>query len=355
MAVLGAGHGGLAVAGVLGRQGFTVHLWDRSPERLRAVAARGGVSLDGEIVGYGPVARASDDIEAVLAGTRVVLVVIRATAHRQVAELCAPYLRDGQVVLLLPGGCGGALEFRHGIRQMGNRAEVAVGETQVFTYLSRVAGPAQVKLLQVKNAVPFAVLPGGAGGEAARLLTAVLPQLVPVTTVLETSFSNTGSFFHPVITVLNAGRIESTHGDFDYYHEGISPAVARVLEAVDAERLAVARELGVEIPSAREWLAAAYSAQGDGLYEAVMNNPGYAGVKAPSNLHHRFLLEDVPATLVPAALLATALGCPAPTMEHIIHLASLMKDMDFWQEGRRLEHMGLDGKKPEEIRAAFTQ
>jgi len=45
VAVLGAGHGGLALAGYLAQQGHRVALWNRSPEPLAPVAELGGICL----------------------------------------------------------------------------------------------------------------------------------------------------------------------------------------------------------------------------------------------------------------------------------------------------------------------
>ena len=44
---------------------------------------------------------------------------------------------------------------------------------------------------------------------------------------------------------MNAGWIQHTGGDFLFYHEGFTDAVGRVTAAVDAERMAVAKALGV--------------------------------------------------------------------------------------------------------------
>jgi hypothetical protein len=44
---------------------------------------------------------------------------------------------------------------------------------------------------------------------------------------------------------VHAGWIEATTGKFGFYAEGNGPAVARVMDAIDAERLALARALGV--------------------------------------------------------------------------------------------------------------
>src|ERR1019366_5419407 len=45
VAVLGAGHGGLALAGFLARAGHRVALWNRSEERIDPIEATGGIRL----------------------------------------------------------------------------------------------------------------------------------------------------------------------------------------------------------------------------------------------------------------------------------------------------------------------
>jgi NAD+-dependent secondary alcohol dehydrogenase Adh1 len=37
----------------------------------------------------------------------------------------------------------------------------------------------------------------------------------------------------------NAGWVEATKGDFEFYRDGLSPSVTRILEEVDGERMAV--------------------------------------------------------------------------------------------------------------------
>ena len=84
--------------------------------------------------------------------------------------------------------------------------------------------------------MPVAAIPAHQTVEVVQTLRKALPQFVPEDNVLKTSFNNIGAVFHPTITILNAGRIESTHGGFDYYIEGVTPSVALILEEVDKER-----------------------------------------------------------------------------------------------------------------------
>ena len=74
--------------------------------------------------------------------------------------------------------------------------------------------------------------------------------------------NNMGAIFHPALTILNAGRIESTHGDFEFYIDGVTPSVATVLDALDRERVTVASSLGIRARTAMEWLELAYNVKG---------------------------------------------------------------------------------------------
>ena len=58
--------------------------------------------------------------------------------------------------------------------------------------------------------------------------------------VLQTGLNNMGAIFHPALTILNTGWIESTHGDYQFYIDGATPSVAKVLSALDRERVTVA-------------------------------------------------------------------------------------------------------------------
>ena len=252
VAVIGAGHGGQAMAAYLGLLGFRVTLYNRSARRLQPIAAAGGIQLEGEIRGFGPVERVACAIGPELRDCRLVMVVVPATAHREVARWCAPYLTDGQVVVLHPGRTGGALEFHTVLREQGNRADVLIGEAQTLVFASRITGPARVRIFGFKRQVTAAALPAVRNPELLAALREVLPVFTPAENVLETSLDNIGAVFHPVPLLLNAGRIEATGGDFEYYRQGITPGVARVLEALDEERLAVAAALGLRLRSARQ-------------------------------------------------------------------------------------------------------
>ncbi len=353
--VLGAGNGGMAMAAHLAIKGFRVNLYNRSPERLRAIQRAGGVQViarDGDELprGVGRLAVVSADVAETLRDADILMVAVPATGHAFIAEACAPHLRPGQIVVLHPGRTGGALEFHHILRERGVAADVTVAEAQTFLYASRVTNPAQVQIFRVKNSVPVAAIPAHRTPAVIKALSAAYQEFVPGDNVMKTSMDNIGAIFHPAVTVLNCARIESTHGEFDYYIDGITPAAAQVLRALDAERVAVGAAMGFNCMSAREWLYIAYDAAGKTLFDAIRANPGYYGIKAPNRIDHRYLWEDVPMSLVPIASMGDMLDVPCPTIKSIVHLANLLHGCDYWQTGRTVEKLGLAGLTLQQIR-----
>ena len=348
--VMGAGHGGLAMAGHLGLMGFKVHLFNRSAARIVPVQERGGVELAGEMVsGFGRVAVATDQPAEALDGADVIMVVVPATAHEFMAKACAPYLKDGQVVVLNPGRTLGALAFHQVLRRLGCKAKVLIAETQTLIYASRVTGPGQAQIFRIKNSIPLAALQAHRIPECLALVRKAFPQFAPGDSIFKTGFNNIGAVFHPVLMLLNCGWVEDPT-DFEFYYQGTSPAVAQVLEALDRERVAVAAALGFRAMSAREWLYYAYDAVGKTLYEAIHANPGYRGILAPHRMEMRYLMEDIPCSLVPMSSLGRKFGVEVPVMESLIRLASTILGHDYFAEGRTVETLGIKGLSLQELR-----
>lgn len=348
-AVLGAGNGGLVIAAHLALRGHEVRLWNRSPERLAGLSDGQPLRLQGRLRGSARLGRVTPDLAEAVTGAAVIMVVMPATAHRPLARRLAQVVRPGQMIVLNPGRTGGALEMRHLLRVLGCPGGVLVAEAGTLVFAARSIGPAVCHVFGVKRRVRLAALPATATDQVLGLLSPAFPQFFAAQHVIETSLANVGTVLHPGVALLNASRIEATGGDFEYYREGITPMVSRVIRAVDGERLAVAEAYGVNIPSAREWLREAYGAEGDTLRQAVLSNPGYHGIKAPRHLDHRYIKEDVPTSLVPVSELGRLAGVGTPTIDGFIALSSALHGVDYRRDGRSAARMGIAGQTPAQI------
>lgn len=342
--VVGAGHGGKAMTAHLALMGLKVVLYNRTFDHIAALKARGGIDLEsseGGLHGFANLALVTSDMAEALQDAQMIMVVVPSSAHGEIARTMAPHLKDGQIVVLHPGRTCGALEFVKAMRDQGCSADVTIAEAETFIYASRSEGPAQARIFRIKEAVPLAALPATRIKAVLDAIHPAYPQFIDGGNVLSTGMNNMGAIFHPALTLLNAGWIEATHGDYQFYIDGVTPSVARVLEALDRERVTVASSLGLRARTGLEWLEMAYNTTGENLHEAIHNQPGYYGIKAPSTLNHRYIFEDVPMSLVPIASLGERFGVSVRSMDAIIRLACIVHHTDYRRRGRTVEKLGI--------------
>lgn len=349
--VIGAGHGGKAMSAELASRGFAVTLYNRTYANIEVIATRGGLELiteDGREV-FGAFEKVTSDIEEALDGAELVMIVLPASAHWDMALVAAPYVQENQVILLNPGRTGGALEFAEGLRAGGCTTRPIVCEAETFIFASRSTGPAEARIFRTKYSLPAAAFPTTRTPEALEVIRKAYPQFFAAKNVLYTSLNNMGAIFHPSLMLLNTGWIEATLGDFEFYMDGVTPATARVLETLDRERVTVASAVGIRAQTAQEWLYRAYSAEGANLFEAMHANPGYGGIRAPNRMNHRYIFEDVPCSLVPIALIGRQYGVDTPTINTMVHLANIIQGTDYWHKGRTMQKLGIHGLSVNEL------
>jgi len=350
--VLGAGHGGKGMTAHLALMGFPTTLYNRTEENIEIIQARGGIELssfEGGPHGFGELVMATANIGEAIKDADVIMVVLPSSAHADIARLAAPHLQDGQTIVLNPGRTGGSLEFQQVLRNNNCTADVTIAETETLIYASRSEGPAMARIFGIKEAVPVAALPATCTKRVLDILRPAFPQFIDGVSVLHTGLNNMGAIFHPALTILNAGWIESTRGEFQFYIDGVTPSVARLLEVLDRERVTVAASLGIRARTAREWLKLAYAATGDNLHDAIHNQTGYIGITAPPTLNHRYITEDVPMSLVPIAALAQRYGVSVRGIRSIIRMACIIHSTDYWRTGRTLDKLGIENLSVSEV------
>ena len=353
--ILGAGNGGCAAAADLVRRGYNVTLYSRSESTLRPIKEKGGVAYTG-VLGDGVAAlqKVTDDIRKALEGAEVVVIATPTTAHGWYARQLAPYLHSELIIMLNPGHTGGGLHFVHSLREAGFRREVRTCETITLTHGCRMAGPAMVRIMAVMTNLRLAAFPNKYMQDIFPVVKTMFPNLVPAPNVLDTGLLNLNAMEHPPGMLLNAGWIEFTKGDFCFYSQGITPSVARVIQAVDNERLAVVKALnrkaglGMKEMTFIEYFHQAgftslRALQADDMYMALQDSEPNKPIKAPDSLKHRYVDEDVGFGLVPIYCLGEMAGVDMPTTKLMIDLACLERGINFWEEGLTLERMGLEG------------
>src|ERR1700742_455415 len=243
VAVIGAGNLGCALAADLGLRGIQVRLFNRSPGRLAAIRDAGGITVTGQIQGSAAPGLVTGSLQEAVDGAEVVAVTVPTGSLPAYAADLARATTDEQLIWLNPGHSGGALYLAAELARAG-RAARTICPLTTASHISRLTGPATVRVF-LRPLALLAALPASRWEECHQRLDALLPgQFGRAHNVLEADLANLNAILHPPGMVCNAGWIQATAGKFGFYAEGSGPAVARVMDAIDAERLALARALG---------------------------------------------------------------------------------------------------------------
>ena len=351
VAVLGGGAGARAVAADLSLQGCSVRLWDlpRFFESLRHLQQDPTLSVKGVVEDRAILDLVTEDIALACEGAHVIFVVTQALAHAEIATALRPVIREGQLIVVNPGSAGGALEFAQVLSDCGAPMPT-IAETATLTQACRVTGEHGVMIRLRVGLVKIAALPASGTQAVLEMLGPVVPSLVTAKNVLETMLSNGNPVIHPAIMLLNASTVERSQGAWEFYEEGVTPAVATVMEAVDRERLALARALGLELlPEPEMSRRQGYSEHADYL-RAYRDGLGFQGLGGPDTMEHRYLTEDVSCALVTFLELAEVCGVDMPVTGSIVQLASTILRRDLLAESRRgLRALGLGEMNREQI------
>ena len=352
-AVIGAGCGGQSMAAVLADQGCSVRLMDKKEDVVDQLQKAGRkITLTGKIVLSGTPELVTTDAAEAIEGADIIMVVTTADGHEEVARAIAGAIRPEQVVVLNPGMFCGSLAFRTALKRFGCPHDILVAETADLMYACRKAPDGSIFHSGLKKKMALAAVPSKAAEKVVELLKPYFPILTPAQDILHTTMTNVGAVLHCVPMLMNVNRMDMGQR-FDYYIEGITPSIARMAEVVDAERVAVAAKLGIDVVTTAQSVKNSYGVEGESLYEVIQNNPAYRGINSPANLSHRFCAEDTYGTLVGIATLGETLGVPTPGTDAVIQCISMASGVDYRTVGRTAEKVGLKGLSVEQIYQAI--
>ena len=355
VAVLGSGNGGCAVAFDWAQHGHAVGLFDfeRFPANLAAIAARGGIRSSGQLEGFAEIDYAGHDIAQAMDGAELIFAVSPAFATAPIAEAARPHLRPGQSVVVCPSSCAGSLVFKAALGLALEDDTYNIGETSTLPYAVRVTEPGEMRVfLKLESGLSIAAVPHSGTEDLHAALHEVYPGLTAADSVFQTTLQNGNPVIHPAVTLLNAALIERTGGAFNFYEDGVTETVGRLIEGVDRERLALAAALGVTILSEPAMgVLQGYMVE-ENYSTGYSQAPGFRGIRAQGKLDNRYLTEDVGFGMVFLSDLGRQIGVPTPVMDAIIQIASVVLARDFRGEQRRtMATAGLSEHTREQLSA----
>ena len=304
IAVLGGGAIGLGTAALLIEHGHRPVIWSRSP-------TASSIEVVGALTGRFKIPAASSLAEAVTAADAILL-ALPANGHRAMIDAVAPHLRAGQATIVSGHLSFGALYLAKRLAERGLSIPIIAWGTTVVT--GRRTGPDTLRIGSIRAQVDVATIPAAADGLAlCRSLFG--DRFQPRAGLLAIALSNVNPQNHMAIALCNLTRME--RGETWLQNDNITDAVGRLMEALDAERLAIAaafdlpvRTLRRAFPSVLRHVAEAPIGAMARAIAARGDNP-----QAPATLDTRYVTEDAPFGLYCTALLGRLAGQPAPLHE----------------------------------------
>ena len=347
--VIGGGSTGHAVVGIMSMRGFKVTLHDdeRFADRLQAVKDLGFIQLRGRIRGSGSPVKVTTDTAEAVPGAQAIFVHVPADRHEEIARRIAPYLEDGQHILIIPGNLG-AFVFRKVFREMGVTAKVTLTEKEGNFCPCRLTAPAEVTVgmpLNLKGKV--CSLPASDTERVLKDLEGVV-EYSANKNVFEGTINAGNVINHIASTVLSTPQIDKDGDKFSLFKYAFTPSVVKCVGKIRQERKAVIEAMGL-------------TEHGNpmGMIEKVLHldeHPEvavfYEYMDGPNAVDHRYLHEDCGCGGAFALSVAKRLGLEMPTLEAFLGVAGAINDRDYIHGGRTLENLGFpEGMTMEEIYA----
>lgn len=339
--IIGCGNAGLIHAAKLIERGHEVALLKTSSTNsdfYNIIKTEGGYNVKDETNGgnrfFVRPSMITRNVEKAIAFGEIIMVMTTTLQHESIAELIAPYVRGGQIIVLVPGYMG-SLIFRKYIK-----ANVIYSEWETTAYNGRIIDSMYVRIsfYNPRNAIsvsPFS--------EAENVLD-VLSNCFPNTkylrkNILESALHNPNMIVHPIGILFSASRIEYSKGEFWMYKEAFTDSVVNVIKAFDVEKNKMLNAFGC--PSLDYFEAAKWRNEENLDIDAMTVFKSFADSsnKGPSFVNHRYLIEDVPMGLGLYISIGKILGLDTSIQEAIMSLASALLNKDLKKNARTIEYL----------------
>ncbi len=348
--IAGAGSIAFGSAALLKQNGHEPMLWSPSGAGTAGLGEGRGLTAEGAVeIVFAPAVAAS--AQALAEGNDVILIAVPGYGHKAVMDALAPHLRPGQPVIVSSHASFGALYLAERLAARGVVVPITAWGTTAVT--GRRTGPDRVQVNTVRAQVDLCTLPEAETDAGLALCTALFgDRFVVRDGLLAITLSNLNPQNHMGIALANMTRME--HGEIWGQGANVTPNVGRLLEALDAERLAIAGELGLKVRTIFEHFHLSFHVPVASISDMnqQMHREGRGGT-GPATADSRYVTEDVPFGLAVTAALGRMAGRPAVLHEAGVQIFSAMYGRDFAAENDLLPALGLQRMSLDELRDAL--
>lgn len=357
--IIGCGNAGLIHAAKLIENNVSVALLKTSEtannEFFDIICNEGGYNVKDETNGgrrfFVKPAFITRDVEKAISFGDVIMVMTTTSQHEAVAQKIAPYVRDGQIISLIPGYMGSLL-FKKYIHK-----DVTYSEWETTAYNGRIVDSMYVRITFYNPRNAISVLPVVRAESVLDIMSNLFPNTKYLRKhILESALHNPNMIVHPIGILFSASRIEHSKGEFWMYKEAFTDSVINVINAFDRSKNEVLNAFGCD--SLDYFEAAKWRNERDLNIDAMAVFRSFADSsnKGPSVINHRYLNEDVPMGLGLFVSIGKIVGVDTSVQESIMTLASALLDKNLFVSSRTIQYLlNNDIVSTEDVKEAITQ
>lgn len=339
--IIGTGNVGFTFAIDAKNRGHDVLLWADPEHRgsLDKVDLSSPIKATGDVEGSFCL-NITPNLAHVLSSDFVIVTVV-ANAHDDIVEkLCHYHLKN---VIFIPGAFSPLV-----VRNRLNADYVYA--TSTSPWASRLCN-GEITVMGTKKILPIASYPDSPPPEVRNMVKQVFPQPLDwYPNLFALGLASISGVIHTPPIIMNAGLIERTGGDYYMYKEGMTAAVTSIMDALDQERVAVARSYGLKLKDGLTMMNEFYGASWQSWEEFAKTSRAHnLNKEGPKDMRHRGIRQDVPDVLVPTSAFGRLAGEPTPITDSLIVMASRFNNEPYEKIGRNLKRMEMDNLTKEDV------
>lgn len=344
--IIGGGNSARALAAYLSSQGHRVSMLVRDLNKLPDISQNLNVRASGKIEGRFNLHQVVTEPAVFFSQSDVIFVATVTTAYADVAATIAPYLDDHHKVVLFSGKLGGALLFSRALKNAG-APPCPVLETDSL-FACRIQDDESIWIRGFKKWTLFSGTCRSITEKEGGVISRFFPDLEPARNIIQRGLTDFGALAHAPVVIANMNAIDRQE-TFLFYYKGLTPRTVAILERIEEEFNTVAEAYGASLIPMKDLLDRYYGCDNTTLHSAMQTVPNYRYSQSPPSLDHRFLIEDVTATLIPLQQFARLAGLAVPVVDSIVTLAGVLTGIDFSSCGRSMAQYGLEGLSYEAV------
>lgn len=340
--IIGCGNAGLIHAAKLYEKGKSVALLKTSNvcnnDFYNNIKGKGGYIVKDETNNgnqfYVKPAFITRDVKKAIEFGDIIMVMTTTLQHESVAQMIAPYVRDGQIIILVPGYMG-SLIFKKYINK-----DVTYSEWETTAYNGRIVDSKYVRITFYNPRNAISCLPSIKVDKVLKVLSPYFPNTIySRKNILESALHNPNMIVHPIGLLFSASRIEYSNGEFWMYKEAFTDSIINVIKAFDVQKNKILNAFGCD--SLDYFDAAKWRNEEDLSIDSMTVFKSFANSsnKGPSVVNHRYINEDVPMGLGLFISIGKIVGVDTSVQEGIMALASALLNKNLNNNARTIQSL----------------